>query len=79
MVEAPTVPILRGRTLLYPMSLVCVRNHIYTGFVSSDYPFLVYLLGNRQMLTKVLSPFDDSVDKNPVIRSVVLKLLLKYR
>ncbi|KAA8582604.1 hypothetical protein FQN60_003825 [Etheostoma spectabile] len=33
---------------------------------------------NRQMLTKVLSPFDDSVDKNPVVRSVVLKLLLKY-
>ncbi|GLD49345.1 E3 ubiquitin-protein ligase rnf213-alpha-like protein, partial [Lates japonicus] len=32
----------------------------------------------RQTLTKVLSPFDDSVDKNPVVRSVVLKLLLKY-
>ncbi|XP_038133385.1 E3 ubiquitin-protein ligase rnf213-alpha isoform X1 [Cyprinodon tularosa] len=31
-----------------------------------------------QMLTKVLSPFDDSVDKNPVVRSVVLKLLMKY-
>lgn len=31
------------------------------------------------MLTRMLSPFDDSVDKNPVIRSVVLKLLLKYR
>lgn len=31
------------------------------------------------MLTKVLSPFDDSVDKNPVVRSVILKLLLKYR
>ncbi|XP_075760215.1 E3 ubiquitin-protein ligase RNF213 isoform X4 [Pelodiscus sinensis] len=28
--------------------------------------------------TKLLSPFDDVVDKNPVIRSVVLKLLLKY-
>ncbi|XP_018090579.1 E3 ubiquitin-protein ligase RNF213 isoform X2 [Xenopus laevis] len=28
--------------------------------------------------TKSLSPFDESVDKNPVIRSVVLKLLLKY-
>ncbi|XP_053706651.1 E3 ubiquitin-protein ligase rnf213-alpha isoform X2 [Synchiropus splendidus] len=34
--------------------------------------------GDRQVLTKVLSPFDDSVDKSPVIRSVVLKLLLKY-
>ncbi|EPQ04603.1 RING finger protein 213 [Myotis brandtii] len=28
--------------------------------------------------TKSLSPFDDMVDKTPVIRSVVLKLLLKY-
>ncbi|XP_047401153.1 E3 ubiquitin-protein ligase RNF213 isoform X1 [Sciurus carolinensis] len=28
--------------------------------------------------TKRLSPFDDAVDKTPVIRSVVLKLLLKY-
>ncbi|XP_006886389.1 PREDICTED: E3 ubiquitin-protein ligase RNF213 [Elephantulus edwardii] len=28
--------------------------------------------------TKFLSPFDDVVDKTPVIRSVVLKLLLKY-
>ncbi|XP_037649475.1 E3 ubiquitin-protein ligase rnf213-alpha isoform X2 [Sebastes umbrosus] len=36
------------------------------------------LRANRQILTKVLSPFDDSVDKNPVVRSVVLKLLLKY-
>ncbi|KAK5884967.1 hypothetical protein CesoFtcFv8_018727 [Champsocephalus esox] len=33
---------------------------------------------NRQILTKVLSPFDDSVDKSPVVRSVVLKLLMKY-
>ncbi|XFF88667.1 hypothetical protein AB1E18_014886 [Capra hircus] len=28
--------------------------------------------------TKSLSPFDDVVDKTPMIRSVVLKLLLKY-
>ncbi|XP_068575114.1 E3 ubiquitin-protein ligase rnf213-alpha isoform X2 [Cebidichthys violaceus] len=33
---------------------------------------------NQKIRTKVLSPFDDSVDKNPVVRSVVLKLLLKY-
>ncbi|XP_062875116.1 E3 ubiquitin-protein ligase rnf213-alpha [Trichomycterus rosablanca] len=33
---------------------------------------------DRTFLTKALSPFDDSVDKNPVVRSVVLKLLLKY-
>lgn len=29
--------------------------------------------------TKSLSPFGDVVDKTPVTRSVVLKLLLKYR
>uniref|UniRef100_A0A668A4S4 Uncharacterized protein n=1 Tax=Myripristis murdjan TaxID=586833 RepID=A0A668A4S4_9TELE len=40
--------------------------------------FLMVEAINRQILTKVLSPFDDSVDKNPVVRSVVLKLLLKY-
>ncbi|XP_029363545.1 E3 ubiquitin-protein ligase rnf213-alpha [Echeneis naucrates] len=39
----------------------------------------VPILGvSRQILTKELSPFDDAVDKNPVVRSVVLKLLLKY-
>ncbi|XP_039595909.1 E3 ubiquitin-protein ligase rnf213-alpha isoform X2 [Polypterus senegalus] len=31
-----------------------------------------------EFFTKSLSPFDDSVDKNPVVRSIVLKLLLKY-
>ncbi|XP_062976188.1 E3 ubiquitin-protein ligase RNF213-like [Elgaria multicarinata webbii] len=34
--------------------------------------------GNSTVHTKSLSPFDDVVDKTPVIRSVVLKLLLKY-
>lgn len=29
--------------------------------------------------TKLLSPFDEEVDETPVIRSVMLKLLLKYR
>nr|XP_055971345.1 E3 ubiquitin-protein ligase RNF213 [Sorex fumeus] len=32
----------------------------------------------RRRHTKALSPFDDVVDKSPVIRSVLLKLLLKY-
>lgn len=40
--------------------------------------FLLLVLGRREH-TKSLSPFDDVVDKTPVIRSVVLKLLLKYR
>ncbi|XP_053149440.1 E3 ubiquitin-protein ligase RNF213 [Hemicordylus capensis] len=34
--------------------------------------------GDYSVHTKSLSPFDDVVDKTPVIRSVVLKLLLKY-
>ncbi|XP_036388951.1 E3 ubiquitin-protein ligase rnf213-alpha-like [Megalops cyprinoides] len=33
---------------------------------------------HRQIFTKALSPFQESVDKTPVVRSVVLKLLLKY-
>ncbi|GCB69384.1 hypothetical protein scyTo_0001043 [Scyliorhinus torazame] len=33
---------------------------------------------DRQYHTRTLSPFDDSVDRNPVVRSIVLKLLLKY-
>ncbi|XP_048674799.2 E3 ubiquitin-protein ligase RNF213 isoform X3 [Caretta caretta] len=32
----------------------------------------------RTVYTKLLSPFNDVVDKTPIIRSVVLKLLLKY-
>uniref|UniRef100_A0A8C7KKT6 RING-type E3 ubiquitin transferase n=1 Tax=Oncorhynchus kisutch TaxID=8019 RepID=A0A8C7KKT6_ONCKI len=31
-----------------------------------------------QIHTKDFSPFDESMDKNPVVRSVILKLLLKY-
>ncbi|ROL47362.1 E3 ubiquitin-protein ligase rnf213-alpha [Anabarilius grahami] len=33
---------------------------------------------DRRSLTNTLSPFNDSVEKNPVVHSVVLKLLLKY-
>ncbi|XP_026523023.1 E3 ubiquitin-protein ligase RNF213 [Notechis scutatus] len=36
------------------------------------------LRGRESLHTKSLSPFDDVVDKTPVIRSAVLKLLLKY-
>ncbi|XP_068134511.1 LOW QUALITY PROTEIN: E3 ubiquitin-protein ligase RNF213-like [Hyperolius riggenbachi] len=37
----------------------------------------VSTLGRRNC-TRSLSPFEDAVDKTPVIRSVILKLLLKY-
>ncbi|XP_067222276.1 E3 ubiquitin-protein ligase rnf213-alpha-like [Chanodichthys erythropterus] len=33
---------------------------------------------DRRSLTNTLSPFNDSVERNPVVHSVVLKLLLKY-
>ncbi|XP_069619694.1 E3 ubiquitin-protein ligase RNF213 isoform X2 [Ranitomeya imitator] len=42
---------------------------------------LSLLFGNvelGQYTTKSLSPFEDAVDKTPVLRSVILKLLLKY-
>ncbi|XP_072224665.1 E3 ubiquitin-protein ligase rnf213-alpha [Leuresthes tenuis] len=48
------------------------------SFLMVEASTVPFIRGNHQMLTKVLSPFDDSVDKNPVVRSVVLKLLLKY-
>ena len=37
------------------------------------------LVAEHREHTKSLSPFEDVVDKTPVIRSVLLKLLLKYR
>ncbi|XP_021096800.1 E3 ubiquitin-protein ligase RNF213 isoform X2 [Heterocephalus glaber] len=45
-------------------------------FVQKEFP-KVAPRGCREH-TKTLSPFNDVVDKTPVIRSVVLKLLLKY-
>ncbi|KAM5170405.1 E3 ubiquitin-protein ligase RNF213-like [Mantella aurantiaca] len=41
---------------------------------------LSFLFNNTESVsyTRSLSPFEDAVDKTPVIRSVVLKLLLKY-
>ncbi|XP_067403324.1 E3 ubiquitin-protein ligase RNF213 isoform X3 [Emydura macquarii macquarii] len=46
-------------------------------FVHRD-PLRVGLTNHRAVYTKLLSPFDDVVDKTPIVRSVVLKLLLKY-
>lgn len=58
---------------------VCINVPFYTIKYLIDLINLIFFSVNRQVLTKILSPFDDSVDKNPVVRSVVLKLLLKYR
>uniref|UniRef100_A0A7N8Y3P6 RING-type domain-containing protein n=1 Tax=Mastacembelus armatus TaxID=205130 RepID=A0A7N8Y3P6_9TELE len=48
------------------------------SFLMVEVSAVSILRNKRPILTKVLSPFDDSVDKNPVVRSVLLKLLLKY-
>ncbi|KAK0137548.1 E3 ubiquitin-protein ligase rnf213-alpha [Merluccius polli] len=52
--------------------------HHLLSFLMVEAKPLPMFKGDQRILTKVLSPFDDSVDKNPVVRSVVLKLLLKY-
>ncbi|KAM6957229.1 E3 ubiquitin-protein ligase rnf213-alpha-like [Aplochiton taeniatus] len=48
------------------------------SFLTMEAPMVPFIRSNRQILTKALSPFNESADKNPVVRSVVLKLLLKY-
>ncbi|XP_028310203.1 E3 ubiquitin-protein ligase rnf213-alpha [Gouania willdenowi] len=49
------------------------------SFVMTEANFTPIMKADRRQLrTKVLSPFDDCIDKNPVVRSVMLKLLLKY-
>ncbi|XP_077411767.1 E3 ubiquitin-protein ligase rnf213-alpha-like isoform X2 [Vanacampus margaritifer] len=52
--------------------------HHLLSFLMVEASAAPILNGDRQIMTKVLSPFNDSTDKNPVVRSVVLKLLLKY-
>ncbi|XP_067914752.1 E3 ubiquitin-protein ligase rnf213-alpha [Heterodontus francisci] len=50
------------------LSLLVIQKPVLNNFPSADH----------QYYTRTLSPFDDSVDRNPVVRSIVLKLLLKY-
>ncbi|XP_067860096.1 E3 ubiquitin-protein ligase rnf213-alpha isoform X2 [Heptranchias perlo] len=50
------------------LSLLVIEKHVFCNISSTD----------RRYHTRTLSPFDDSVDRNPVVRSIVLKLLLKY-
>ncbi|KAH0629366.1 hypothetical protein JD844_011399 [Phrynosoma platyrhinos] len=55
----------------------------YTHTVSKELSIAIeknahFRFGDSSVHTKSLSPFNDVVDKTPVIRSVVLKLLLKY-
>uniref|UniRef100_UPI00398E3990 E3 ubiquitin-protein ligase rnf213-alpha-like isoform X1 n=2 Tax=Pristiophorus japonicus TaxID=55135 RepID=UPI00398E3990 len=50
------------------LSLLVIQKQMVSNSLGTD----------RQYHTRTLSPFDDSVDRNPVVRSIVLKLLLKY-
>ncbi|XP_042247797.1 E3 ubiquitin-protein ligase rnf213-alpha [Thunnus maccoyii] len=61
-----------------PCSAVILHLLSFLMVEANTVPILTQSRDYRQIRTKVLSPFDDSVDKNPVVRSVVLKLLLKY-
>ncbi|XP_061703162.1 E3 ubiquitin-protein ligase rnf213-alpha isoform X2 [Syngnathoides biaculeatus] len=69
------------------VSSVCFKDHSppcpavihhLLSFLMVEASAAPILRADEHIRTKVLSPFDDSADKNPVVRSVVLKLLLKY-
>uniref|UniRef100_A0A8D3BWR0 RING-type E3 ubiquitin transferase n=1 Tax=Scophthalmus maximus TaxID=52904 RepID=A0A8D3BWR0_SCOMX len=62
------------------VSTVCFKDNSppCSAVILNLLSFLMVEANAQHILTKVLSPFDDSVDKNPVVRSVVLKLLLQY-
>ncbi|XP_037626449.1 E3 ubiquitin-protein ligase rnf213-alpha-like isoform X1 [Sebastes umbrosus] len=62
------------------LSTVCFKDN-----TPPEKPVINHLLSylmveteHEQIHTKDLSPFDESPDKNPVVRSVILKLLLKF-
>ncbi|XP_042198225.1 E3 ubiquitin-protein ligase rnf213-alpha isoform X2 [Callorhinchus milii] len=54
--------------ILQLLSRLVIKKELLTRGSLTDQPYH----------TGALSPFDESVDRNPVIRSIVLKLLLKY-
>ncbi|KAK9519509.1 hypothetical protein VZT92_022235 [Zoarces viviparus] len=62
------------------LSTVCFKDntppetHVITHLLS----YLMVETEHEQIHTKDLSPFDESPDRNPVVRSVILKLLLKF-
>ncbi|KAM3876274.1 LOW QUALITY PROTEIN: E3 ubiquitin-protein ligase rnf213-alpha-like [Diretmus argenteus] len=63
------------------VSTVCFKDNTPpTGGVITPHllSFLMVKTEHNQIQTKDLSPFDESLDKNPVVRSVILKLLLKF-
>uniref|UniRef100_A0A8C5I3M9 RING-type domain-containing protein n=1 Tax=Gouania willdenowi TaxID=441366 RepID=A0A8C5I3M9_GOUWI len=54
-----------------------VISHLFFILLFRIFAFLLVETGDK-VFTKDLSPFDELPDKNPVVRSVVLKLLLKF-
>ncbi|XP_018410442.1 PREDICTED: LOW QUALITY PROTEIN: E3 ubiquitin-protein ligase RNF213-like [Nanorana parkeri] len=52
--------------------------HHLISFLFDNKLFLFFPNIDSVSHTRSLSPFEDAVDKTPVIRSVILKLLLKY-
>ncbi|XP_074524614.1 E3 ubiquitin-protein ligase rnf213-alpha-like [Halichoeres trimaculatus] len=62
------------------LSTVCFKDNVppNRGVINNLLSYLTIETENSQIQTKDLSPFDESPDKNPVVRSVILKLLLKF-
>ncbi|XP_067452688.1 E3 ubiquitin-protein ligase rnf213-alpha-like isoform X1 [Thunnus thynnus] len=62
------------------LSTVCFKDNRppAKGVITHLLSYLMVETEHEQIHTKDLSPFDESPDKNPVVRSVILKLLLKF-
>ncbi|KAI3368624.1 hypothetical protein L3Q82_025623, partial [Scortum barcoo] len=62
------------------LSTVCFKDNTppARGVIIHLLSYLMVETENKQFHTKDLSPFDESPDKSPVVRSVILKLLLKF-
>ncbi|XP_029285155.1 E3 ubiquitin-protein ligase rnf213-alpha-like [Cottoperca gobio] len=62
------------------LSTVCFKDNTppETRVIIHLLSYLMVETEQKQIHTKDLSPFDESPDKNPVVRSVILKLLLKF-
>ncbi|KAK2835329.1 hypothetical protein Q5P01_015813 [Channa striata] len=62
------------------LSSVCFKDNTppTQSVITHLLSYLMVETDHKQIYTKDLSPFDESPDKNPVVRSVILKLLLKF-
>ncbi|XP_069008985.1 E3 ubiquitin-protein ligase rnf213-alpha-like, partial [Embiotoca jacksoni] len=62
------------------LSTVCFKDNTPPdrGVITHLLSYLIIETEHEQIHTKDLSPFDESPDNNPVVRSVILKLILKF-